>query len=178
MWITLTGFMGCGKTTVARDMASASSRAIVSLDDLAVQSAGCSVPEFFTRHGEAEYRDLELELLNGLDGDRSLIVDGGGGLVESGSAVDLIRERGVVIWLDEPWDSIRQRLQGAPGMDRPLVERLGWAGLESLYHHRRRLYARAADFRLQGNPASSADLASKALSLCRMWENLPAAGRS
>ena len=171
MWLTLTGFMASGKTTVARQLGAAMSRVVVSLDELAARRADCSLVEYFAEHGEARFRDLELELLGELDPDADLILDIGGGLVETAAAVTLIRSRGAVIWLDAPWSTVLGRLQDDGERTRPLVGTLGWDGLESLYHRRLPLYAQAADFRLQGDGGSEA-LANQAGLCWRRWLDL------
>ena len=164
--------MASGKTTVARHLGATTNRPVVSLDDLARRRAGCSLPEFFAEHGEARFRELELELLRELATGGDLILDGGGGLVETPPAVALIRERGVVIWLDAPWDTLLGRLQSDDREVRPLLAGLGWHGLEDLYNRRLPLYAQAADFRLQGDPGGPPAQAVRARRLCRMWSDL------
>jgi shikimate kinase len=90
--------------------------------------------------------------------------------VETPAAVQLLQRRGVVIWLDPPWSVIRERLKAAPEAQRPLVASLGWAGIEALYHRRRRLYAAAADFRLSGNIRGIPELARLAMLRSLMWQ--------
>jgi shikimate kinase len=172
MWITLTGFMGSGKTTVGRFLGPEMNRPLFSLDTLAEARTGCSIVEYFSRHGEEAFRELELQMIRGLDAESDLVLDAGGGLVENPRAVSLVRDRGLVIWLDPPWDAVRGRLHGAAEGTRPLVDSLGWAGLEALYHRRLPLYARAADFRLQGTDDSPDELARLASLRCRLWGNL------
>lgn len=169
MWITLTGFMASGKTTVGRTLGPDTHRPVVSLDERARDRAGCSIAEFFSRHGEPAFRTLELELMRELDRDANLVLDAGGGLVENPEAVALARERGVVIWLDTPWEIIRGRLEGSAENSRPLVEALGWEGLEELYNRRLPLYAQAADFRFRGSNDSPLDLARLVGLRCRLW---------
>lgn len=178
MWITLTGFMASGKSTVARHLGPAQNLPIVSLDELAAERSGCSIGDFFDRNGEAAFRELELEMLEGLDPGSDLIVDAGGGLVETPAAVDLIRQRGVVLWLDAPWEAVQGRLQGGGTPDRPLARDMDWTSLEALYNRRQALYARAADFRLAGASSAAEDLARLAVLRCRAWANREAENRS
>lgn len=139
---------------MAATLASGSSRPLVSLDDLVCRQTGLSIPEIFFRQGEAAFRRLELSALSGCVADGPLLMDTGGGVVETPAAVALLQQRGVVIWLDAAWGVIRERLEKSTPDSRPLVAKLGWDGLEKLHGRRSRLYAQAADFRLSADRGS------------------------
>ena len=67
------------------------------------------------------------------------------------------------------WDVVRARLKAdAPG-ERPLVERLGWAGIEELFRQRRSLYAAAADFRLRASDLDVDQLAKVSMLRSLIW---------
>lgn len=171
MWTSFVGFMGSGKSTVTRLLCASTNRPLAVCDELAAARAGRSVPEIFAADGEAAFRRLEVEVLEGLDPERNLVVDTGGGVVETPAAVALLRARGVVVWLDAPWPELRHRLQGdVEGAGRPLVASLGWPGLEKLHRRRRRLYAAAADFRLRVDQAAPADVARTAMLRGLLWQ--------
>ena len=148
MWTSFIGFMASGKSKVTADLLASTSRPAVSVDQMVVQKQGCSISEIFETQGQAAFRQMELNALKELDPSRNLLVDTGGGIVETAAAVSLLRSNGVVIWLDCPWEIVRARLKKASGRVRPLVNELGWEGLEDLFSRRRPLYAAAADFRL------------------------------
>ena len=63
MIISLTGFMGCGKSSVGRRLSQLLCCPFMDLDDLIVESAGRSIPEIFASEGEEEFRRMELEAL-------------------------------------------------------------------------------------------------------------------
>ena len=86
------------------------------------------------------------------------------------AAVDLLRRRGVVIWLDAPWPVIRDRLAEAGTEPRPLAGQLGWDGLQELYRLRRPLYAAAADFRLKSDLNPVEPLARRAMLRSLLWQ--------
>ena len=146
------------------------SRPAVSVDEMIVAETGQSIPEIFSTRGEPAFRQLELAALQSLEPDRPLVVDSGGGIVNTPAAVELLRRRGVVIWLDEPWGTIRSRLRGTGGDDRPLVRSLGWDGLEDLFRGRRSLYAAAADFRLSSLGGDLEGLTRRAMLRSLIWE--------
>lgn len=163
--------MGSGKSTVTRLLCASTNRPLAVCDELAAERAGRSVPEIFATDGEASFRDLELDVLADLDAERNLVIDTGGGVVETPAAVRLLRERGVVVWLDAPWTELRHRLRGdGEGAGRPLVTELGWDGLEQLHRRRRRLYAAAADFRLRVDEAEPAAVARTAMLRSLLWD--------
>lgn len=171
MWTSLVGFMGSGKSTVARLLCQATGRPLAVSDELVVTAAGRPIDAIFTGSGETAFRAFEQDVMAGLDPERNLVVDTGGGVVESPQLVELLRARGVVIWLDAPWTVLRERLRtdDATG-SRPLVKDLGWAGLEQLHRRRRRFYAAAADFRLRAGEAAASDLSRTASLRSLLWE--------
>ena len=63
MIISLTGFMGCGKSSVGRRLSQLLCCPFMDLDDMIVESAGRSIPEIFASEGEAGFRRMELETL-------------------------------------------------------------------------------------------------------------------
>lgn len=170
MWTSFIGFMASGKSSVTSHLQSVTSRPAASVDSLVTQRTGLSIPQIFQTAGEPGFRELELAVLQELDPERPLVVDTGGGIVEIPEAVALLRGRGVVIWLDAPWEIFRQRLRTGNTGSRPLVDKLGWAGLEELFQKRRRLYAAAADFRISGKNRTVAELSRIAMLRSLIWE--------
>jgi shikimate kinase len=178
MWTSFIGFMASGKTTLTARLRESTSRPTVSTDQLVVRKTGLSINEIFAREGEQAFRLLEMEILQDLDADRNLVVDTGGGLLESPESVSLLRDRGVVIWLDVPWDDIRARLRNSDDEERPLLKELGWPGLEHLYRRRRRLYAASADFRLVKGSGTVEHLARQAMLRSLLWQRRREGNRS
>ena len=170
MWTSFIGFMASGKSAVSRQLHAATNRPTLSLDQFVAERAGVSIARIFAEQGEPAFREQETAALAALDPERPLVLDTGGGLVQTPGAVDLLRERGVVIWLDAPWEALRARLKESDQSTRPLIGRLGWAGLEELFHRRRRLYAAAADFRLRSDRGSLDDVARRAMLRSLQWE--------
>ncbi len=143
--------MASGKSKVTANLMASTSRPGVSVDDAVEEAHGRCIADIFESPGQTAFRQMELDVLEDLDPTRNLLVDTGGGIVETAAAVELLRAHGVVIWLDCPWEVVRARLRKAQSGQRPLADELGWAGLEELFHRRRPLYAAAADFRLRSD---------------------------
>lgn len=161
--------MASGKSTVAARLEGSTRRPRVSVDELIKERAGRSIASLFADEGPAAFRRRELETLESLDPERNLLVDTGGGIVETEKALTLLRTNGVVIWLDCPWKEVRSRLKEGPAGVRPLVQQLGWAGLEELFRRRRPIYAAAADFRLNAS-ADLESLARTAMHRSLVWQ--------
>lgn len=141
----LTGFMGCGKTTVGRALATLTQGQFLELDERIAAAAGMTIREIFARSGEEGFRRREQEQLASLPVQPNTVVAlGGGALTDSNLA--WIREHGVICWLHVPFPILRQRI-GPHDEGRPL-----WkdpAAAEALYESRRPGYERA-DFRVDG----------------------------
>lgn len=165
MWLSLIGFMASGKSTVARELAERALLEVRDLDTEIEAAAGARAPEIFAGEGEAGFRRRELAALEALPGDEDLVVACGGGVIETPAARELLRARGVVVWLDAPWEQLRRRLEASGPDDRPLLAS-GWEAVEARLRRRLPLYAATAHVRLRSDLAVPRELASRAL-VCR-----------
>lgn len=77
--VVLTGFMASGKTAVGRRLARRLGFDFVDTDQLIEEKAGCSVAEIFSRLGEAGFRRLEKETIEGLAPSHPTVIATGGG---------------------------------------------------------------------------------------------------
>ena len=68
MIISLTGFMGCGKSSVGRRLSELLCCPFMDLDDIIEERAGRRIPEIFASEGEAEFRRIEAEALEAVTG--------------------------------------------------------------------------------------------------------------
>ena len=138
MMITLTGFMGSGKTTVGKVLADFLGCPFMDLDDLIEKKAGKSIPEIFAQDGEPAFRQLEARLLHQTVEkytENTVVLALGGGAVTTPASASLLREKTVCIYLRATLDTLLQRLQGEtagrPLADDSLAERL--ASREPIY---------------------------------------------
>ena len=138
MMITLTGFMGSGKTTVGKVLADFLGCPFYDLDDLIVKKAGKSIPEIFAQDGEPAFRELEARLLRQTVtkyAESTAVLALGGGAILAPASAALLREKTVCIYLRATLDTLLARLAGEtagrPLADDALAERL--AAREPLY---------------------------------------------
>ena len=137
--IYLVGFMGAGKTTVAKALAKRLDWRAVDVDELIEARERASVAEIFARRGETYFRAVEREVLADQLGQPHLVVATGGGTFADPQNRAAIQRDGVSIWLDVPLERLIDRVP-ADGR-RPLAaDRMGF---ERLYHQRRAAYEQA-----------------------------------
>jgi len=131
MMITLTGFMGSGKTTVGKVLADFLGCPFMDLDDLVVKKAGKSVPDIFAQDGEPAFRQLEAQVLRKtVDkyAESTAVLALGGGAVLAPASAALLHEKTVCIYLRTTLDTLLARLEGEtagrPLADASLADRL------------------------------------------------------
>ena len=115
----LVGMMGSGKSTTGRPLAERLGYGFVDADAVIEQVAGCSISEIFERDGEAEFRNLETQVLRSISERHSLVVATGGGIVTRSQNWGMMHQ-GIVIWLDVERGQLLQRLQ-KDASQRPLL---------------------------------------------------------
>ena len=122
MIISLTGFMGSGKTTVGHIVADALGCPFFDLDDIVVKKAGKSIPDIFEHDGEPAFRTIEAECLKGFVkkyANSTLVLALGGGTLQNASSAKLIKEKTICIYLQASTETLKQRLGNPTG--RPLA---------------------------------------------------------
>lgn len=142
--IFFVGFLGAGKSTLARNLGQMFNRRYVDTDRLVERRSGRTVTELFQTKGEPYFRELETQALKTLRAERSLLVSCGGGVVETPENIELIHEMGHCVYLEGDLDdSLRQIRRSDTRPDFRSPEHAA-----ALLEHRRPLYQRAADMTL------------------------------
>lgn len=137
--IYLVGFMGAGKTTVARRLAKRLGWQAADIDELIERRERLSVSEIFARRGEPYFRAAERAVLGDQLASRHLVVATGGGTFVDPHNREVINRDGVSVWLDVPLDQAVARVPA--GGRRPLAA--DRSEFERLYHSRRSAYQQA-----------------------------------
>jgi shikimate kinase len=119
--IVFTGFMGCGKSVVAREIASQLGVTMVDLDDAITEIQGKSPARMISEDGEPAFRLVETAILErvlqGLT--TGVIALGGGAWIREANRNLVSQYRGLSIWLDTPFAVCWERIETS-GADRPL----------------------------------------------------------
>jgi shikimate kinase len=152
--------MGAGKGTVGARLARQLGWRFVDLDERIEEAAGIAIPQFFERHGEPAFRQLEAEQLRAALGRavefrESTILALGGGTYAQPGAPEFLRNSGVpVIWLDTPVEILLSRCMTMTG--RPLFR--DEASFRVLYAQRLPSY-QLADYRVDSSGDAAAVVA-------------------
>ncbi len=147
--IVLIGFMGCGKSTIGRELHQRLGYPLVDMDQTIEERAGKPITAIFAEDGETAFRDMETALLRELNepGAPRRIISTGGGVVGRKENRDLLRELGYVVWLDAQSAVILERT--SKNRNRPLLETEDPAAMiEALMEKRRPLDQETAHLKL------------------------------
>jgi shikimate kinase len=160
----LVGFMGSGKSTVGRIVASELGWPFGDVDDDIERDQKQSIASIFDRRGEEEFRKIETAMIRKrvalIESGHPMVLALGGGAFAREENFQLLENNGVTIWLDCSLDVIRKRIEFST--HRPLAR--DPARMEELYHARRSAYARS-DFRIEVVANDSARAAAEILKL-------------
>ncbi len=114
--ISLIGFMGCGKSSVGRILATLlPGHRLIDLDTYIEEKQGRTIPEIFNEYGEAAFRRMEREALEEIFDEQNrprAILSLGGGTVISEACSRLVRENSVCFYLRATTDTLLGNLEG------------------------------------------------------------------
>lgn len=157
--VFLIGFMGSGKTTVARIVASAIGRPCVDLDEEIERALGMSVADAFVRLGEPGFRAAEHDALAALATAEPGVVACGGGVVIDPRNRALLHELGLVVYLEVSAAEALARIGDTAS--RPLLAgSSGALAATTLLSARESLYAATADVRVDTSGSTPEEVAA------------------
>lgn len=138
--VFLIGFMGAGKSTVARKLARGVGLSSVDMDIYLERREGKAIKEIFATSGEDAFRAIETDVLKELIAKEPLIISCGGGIVTKPENRELLHENGFVINLNVDVVEASERISNKSS--RPLFQDLEAAA--ALAEARRPLYEAAS----------------------------------
>ncbi len=119
--IVLVGMMGVGKSSVGRRLAARLAIPFVDADTEIEKAAGMSIADIFSHQGEAYFRNGEARVIARLLETGPQVLAAGGGAFMNPNTRDLIRAKGISVWLKAELDVLQRRINKRRN-DRPLLQ--------------------------------------------------------
>ncbi len=166
--IVLTGFMGTGKSTVARKLHKKKNLDVKEIDDMIEEFEGMKISKIFELHGEEYFRQVETRQTEIISESEGVVVSCGGGTVLRPQNVKYLKKNGIIILLDASPDSVYARVKNS-GDRRPLLKKHMSRGFISwLMKKRDAAYREAADIVIPTDGLSSEQVAERIIEICKL----------
>lgn len=147
MNIVMIGFMGVGKTSVGKRLASRLGRPFIDTDAVVEEARSMTVREIFEKYGEGSFRETEKEVVARVSKLHRTIIAAGGGAVLDPVNITRLKERSLLIHLSLPLETIHDRI--GHGTTRPLFQKgIRRDVFEAFFRARENLYRTCSDFRV------------------------------
>lgn len=160
--IYLIGFMGAGKSTVAKELAAKTGARRIEMDQMIVEQQGMAISEIFEKYGEEHFRDLETELLHSFLKEENLVVSCGGGSVLRDENARLMKESGRIVLLTAAPETIYERVRHST--ERPILNgNMNVAFIRELMEKRRERYETVADQTIATDGKTAAEICREIL---------------
>ena len=128
--IYVLGFMGSGKTTAGKKLASHLGWSFLDLDKKIEEHSGKTIPEIFSNNGENYFRKIESGLLKSLEYPSNIVISTGGGTPCYNDNMDYMLKTGLTLYLKLTPQQLNSRLSESKG-ERPLIKDLDQQELQS-----------------------------------------------
>lgn len=145
MKIYLIGFMGAGKTTVGRELASRIDAPFFDLDELIEAAEQTTIKDLFASRGEPYFRKRERDILRATRNLDLAVIATGGGTFTFDENIQFIQSEGLSVYLSAPYALLRARI-GDKAAERPMFR--DDLSAHELYANRIRYY-RMADITIE-----------------------------
>ena len=161
----LVGFMGTGKSTVGRAVATRIGFRLLDSDHEIERAEGRTITEIFAQNGEAAFRAMEKSFIEGGHPGERTVISCGGGLVVQPGMLEALLARGVVVCLHASLETVLART--SRNRNRPLLEvENPEKRIRTLYAAREPIYRRAGTMVL----TDSRPLGDIVAHVVRIWQ--------
>ncbi len=148
MILTLIGMPGAGKSSAGKKMASILGYGFIDTDKLVIDESGTDLQNIVNDLGDMALIRAEEQSIMALNLKDNCIIATGGSVVYSEKAMDFLKQRSVIVYLDVPFEIIVSRLSN---LNTRGVVGLKEKGLQGLYEERTGLYRFFADHIIRVN---------------------------
>ncbi|MCC8051486.1 MAG: shikimate kinase [Clostridiales bacterium] len=152
--IFLIGFMGAGKSTIARTLRDEYGMRLIEMDEQIESQEGRTISQIFAEDGEDYFRSLETRLLVDLANEKNTVVSCGGGVAMRTENVAAMRACGRIVYLSAAPETIYERVRHTH--NRPLLEgNMNVEYIEAMMKKRLPKYLEAADLTVETDGTST-----------------------
>ena len=137
--IVFIGFMGAGKTTIGKKVATKLNREFIDIDERIEKEYNMPVSQIFTEFGETEFRDREKSLIASLAEQRQKVISVGGGAFLQQEIKETCLTSCIVIFLEISLESWKDRLELIID-SRPVLKGKSIEEMEELFYKRQAIY--------------------------------------
>lgn len=137
--IVLIGMPACGKSTIGYWLSKKINYPFVDVDRYLEEKENRIISDIFSNEGEEYFRELETKYLKELSEKEGIIISTGGGAVKNKENIDILKENGIIVFLNRAIDDISRENH----RNRPLLQNPD--NIRKLYDERIKLYRRYAD---------------------------------
>lgn len=156
MKVFLIGYMGSGKTTIGRRLAKQLNYEFVDVDQLFEERYRLSISAFFEKYDENAFRKIEKDLIVELSQKSNLIISTGGGAPCFFDNLEVMKNSGVVVYIQMAVKSLSDRLSNAKKV-RPILKNLIGDELNSFIQNQlveREVFYKKATITIKGESIS------------------------
>lgn len=160
MNITLIGYRGTGKTTIAKLLAKKLDKKLISTDEEIEKKTKMSIAKFVKKYGWDKFREVESDIIEHVSDFEDYVFDTGGGIVMRNENITNLKKNSLIVLLTADIKTITQRLRN--GKPRPsLTEKNYIDEINDVLEERELRYKRAADYTIDTSrlkPEEACDL--------------------
>lgn len=142
--IILIGYMGTGKTTIAKNISEKLNMQAIDIDSIIEKQEGRLINDIFLNAGEKYFRNMETDILKKLKGKNNIVVACGGGIVLKDENINYLKLCGRVVLLKSTAKTIYNRIKNC-NMRPILNNNMNIEFIENMIKKRNNNYMKAKD---------------------------------
>lgn len=143
--IVLIGMPASGKSTIGKLLSKKINYEYYDVDKYLERKENVKISTLFSEKGEEHFRNLETKYLRELSQKNRIIISTGGGAVKREENMEILKEKGIVVFLSRKIEDIAKENHEA----RPLLQDIN--NIYKLYDERIELYKRYSDIIIENN---------------------------
>ena len=155
--------MGCGKSSVGRELSRLLCCPFMDLDDVIEEKSGRTIPEIFAAGGEIAFRQMELATLQSIVEqlpEETVVLALGGGTVITPECAELVHEKTSCVYLRASVKTLMTHLEGESS-GRPMLQGNMQERIEELMSQRADIYEKTAHIIIDTDGKSIEAIASE-----------------